>query len=124
MNITPTMRAAVRARLAERLGAGEAITRHDVIAELFGRPAAVTPTPTPDAPPAFVVTVLPRPDRAPDVVAMTPDEVVSYAAVAATLGVTLGTVRAYCAPSRGKLVRLRDGVSRASLDALIAGKAA
>ncbi|CAI7981145.1 conserved hypothetical protein [Frankia sp. Hr75.2] len=119
MRLSPRQRGQVRIELARRIGLGEIVTRHDVIAELFGRPAATTP--------GFTVTVLAGPDRAPDAVATAPDvapDVVSYADVAAALGVTLGTVRAYCAPSRGKLVRLRDGVSRASLDRLTASRAA
>lgn len=105
VRLTPTERARVRQRLAQRLGEGAPVSRAQVLAELRAGGAGpagdvrVSPSVTPDA---------------------APDEVVTFAAAAARLGVSVATAKRYAAPSSGKLVRLGDGVSRAGLEALAA----
>jgi hypothetical protein len=131
--LTPTQRAAVRVRLAHRLGDGLPVTRAQVLAELRLTPApAVSPDRTinvdivnvdrPAGPacqgatpaPAVVFVEPVTPDRP----AVTPDAVVSFAAAASRLGVSVATARRYAAPSSGKLTRAGDGVTLASVEAL------
>ncbi|ONH61297.1 hypothetical protein CcI49_06825 [Frankia sp. CcI49] len=103
VRLTPTERARVIQRQAQQLGDGAPVSRAQVLAELRAGGAGsagdgpVSPPVTPDA---------------------APDAVVSFAAAAAELRVSVATVRRYAAPSSGKLVRLGDGVSAASLGAL------
>jgi hypothetical protein len=96
--LTPRQRAAVRKALAAAIGDGQPASRHDVTRDLFGaRPST----------PAVKLT--------------TPDTAVGLADAAARLGVSVNTVKRYLAPSSGKLRRLGDGVSLASLQVLAGG---
>lgn len=60
------------------------------------------------------------PDPTPITPAQAPDDVVSLGDAATRLGVSVATVRRYCAPSSGRLIRQGDGVTRASLEAAAA----
>ncbi|WP_041253574.1 hypothetical protein [Frankia sp. EAN1pec] len=108
--ISPTERARVVIRHAHLAGSGLPVTRADVIADLAtldgrgfpdGKPA-VTPDPEP-----------PLPDPA-------PDDIVTLDVAAARLSVSVATIRRYCAPSSGRLIRAGSGVTRASLEAVAA----
>ncbi len=134
MRLTSTQRAAVMVRLCYELGSGRPATRADIIRDLFGAPTVATNgiTPTdvavtlaPPLAPVFVAPVVPD-HQGDDVVRrdapvdQAPDSVVSFADAAARLGLSIGTVRRYCAPSSGKLRRVGTGVSLASVEALAA----
>ncbi len=125
MTLTPTQRAAVIVRLCHELGSGRPATRADIIRDLFGAPIVATNGVTPTdvavtlASPLAPVFVAPTvPDHQDVIVDQVPDSVVSFADAAARLGLSVGTVRRYCAPSSGKLRRVDTGVSLASVDAL------
>lgn len=126
LKITPTMRGRVQVRLAERLGAGEVVDRHVVIAELFGSVAVRSaPVEVPVAVPVgFVVEVLAPPVPTSPTPIVEVGDVVSIADAAVMLGVKPSTVAAYRSPSRGKLVPAGDGVTLTSVNALLAGRMA
>ncbi len=141
VELTPTRRAAVRLALAHAFGAGRLVTREQIITDLFG-PLAVTATTLPVSPdstpaePNTTATAAPFPGAGAAVVFLepvipdeqpispdpTPDVAVSFAAAAARLGLSVGTVRRYAAPSSDKLVRLGDGISSASVERLAAAR--
>ncbi|MCM3921717.1 hypothetical protein ND748_08575 [Frankia sp. AiPs1] len=123
--LTPMMRAAVMIRLCHELGEGRPATREQIIRDLYGAPIvannADTPTDVavtlaPEVAPVFVAPTVP--DHQDVIVDQEPDIAVSFADAAARLGLSIGTVRRYCAPSSGKLLRVGIGVSLASVDAL------
>ncbi len=124
MRLTPTQRAAVVMRLAYETGrGGPPMSRADLVARMF---------PTPDATPDRLMTSsndgqayavedgtsapIPGADRP----APAPDVEITFAAAAARLGVAVATVKRYVRPSSGRLVRMGDGVSLASVEALAA----
>lgn len=113
--LTPTMRARVRQTLARRLGDGQAVTRAEVLAELYPPPPPAAPVAVP-APVGFSVALVPTQPR--PVPAPRPDRAVSVSEAAGRLGYSEATIRRYLTPSSGKLVRLGDGVSLASVEAL------
>ncbi|WP_205446814.1 hypothetical protein [Candidatus Frankia alpina] len=129
--LTPTRRAAVMVRLCYELGSGRPATRADIVREMFGAPtvaiSGISPTDVAVtlASPVFVAPAAPD-HQGDDVVSrdapvdQAPDSVVSFADAAARLGLSIGTVRRYCAPSSGKLRRVGTGVSLASVEALAA----
>ncbi|WP_026239699.1 helix-turn-helix domain-containing protein [Parafrankia discariae] len=60
------------------------------------------------------------PEPTPITPGQAPDDAVSITAAATRLGVSVATIRRYCAPSSGRLIRVGSGVTRASLEALAA----
>lgn len=115
--------------MARALGEGRPVTREQIIRELYGAPVPAAPgrpdvvvTPTRLAP-LFVEPPI-GPDVTPDGpdahLDPAPDSAVSFAEAAERLGVTVGTVRRYAAPSSGKLRRLGTGVTLASVESLAA----
>ena len=113
--LTQRQRAAVRLALASAAGDGLPTTREQVVAELFGAPATARDAIT-------VELVATTPTTTPGVPVTPADGAVSLADAAARLGLTVKTVRRYLAPSSGKLARLGDGVSLASVEAVAAAR--
>ncbi|MCM3920726.1 helix-turn-helix domain-containing protein [Frankia sp. AiPs1] len=128
MNLTPTQRAAVRIAMAHRLADGLPVTREQLVRKLFGPPVIAVATVRPVevatlAPSLAVVFVEPppvTPDVTPDGVDVHPDQVITFTEAARMTGLSVGTVRRYCAPSSGKLRRSGTGVSLASIEAMAA----
>ncbi|EIV90823.1 hypothetical protein FraQA3DRAFT_0229 [Frankia sp. QA3] len=128
IRLTPTQRAAVMIRLAYEAGrGGPPVSRADLIDRMF---------PTPDPPPDIPATGInirqadegggsdpapaPPPDLPADSRTRPGDVEITFAAAAERLGVTVATVKRYARPSSGRLVRMGDGVSSASVEDLAA----
>ncbi len=119
MRLTPTQRAALMIRLAYESGrGGPPVSRADLIARMF--PA---PVPAQSAPATSINVHQAHEDGGSDPAPVLPpgpppDVEVSYADAAARLGVAVSTIKRYIRPSSGRLVRMGDGVSAASVEAL------
>lgn len=91
------------------------VTRADAVAATLDRDP-ITPVgsaPDPEPPLSDHPPITPA-------IAGQADEVVSFTEAAARLGISPATARRYAAPSSGRLIRLGDGVTLASLEACAA----
>lgn len=115
MRLTASQRAAVMIRLAYEAGrGGPPVSRADLIAQMF--PVA---DPGADKSATSINVGQVHEDGGPDPAPVLPPDVeISYAAAAERLGVAVATIKRYARPSSGRLVRMGDGVSAASVEAL------